>query len=372
MLFDFDGEVLTLATGNGFGRCQYKFGIQDAECAPFRVAVKASEINQVCSVVRSDSLNLSHVGNQLHIVGDKGHFKLACTEDFPEMPAVPSESVAELSAAELVHAMRATSPAVDENSEKFALGGVQLCIYEDGSAAMYATDGRRASMVTIGGASDSVVKEKFLIPQQAVPMISGMLGKSDGDTVSVYRDGTAIVLTIGGGIVLVTELAGRFPDVNALISGTFDRKRKSSMSVNVAELKSAIREATIGYDGNSEWANGVNIACDGGRLIVLSDAASANDIEATVAAADIDGTGCMTIDYAFLSSAASASGDDSVRIALVPMNNNGIAMTIEGQSYRGLIMGITMTVDDGKGKQVPTANALRCLKAMESGQLALV
>ncbi len=356
MLLDFDGEILTLATGNGGGRCWFRIHIADAGCPPFRISVKAAELNAVCSAVRSNTLTLSEDGSKLHIVSDRGRLSLAICGEWPSLPTISGEPVAKIAAGDLIYALRASSPIVDADSERFALGSIQIKFSEAGSF-VYATDGRRASEVSVS--SECNTDASFLIPATMASLVSGVIDKSsDGTMVSVYDCENSVAFVSDGGVAYVTQTASRFPDVSKLIREGFESKDKSAdFTLSVADVKSAIREAIIGYESGADWASSVCLACRGPQLTVLSNAASANDMLVGVPVSDSSGQGAVKIDHMFFNQALAACGDN----ATVRIVGDGRMLVRQG-NYRSVIMGM----------ELAGADLSRCAKAMEVSQPLLV
>lgn len=342
LLFECTGDSVIIAAGSGSGFAWRSF---EASGEPFRVAVNAREISELCSTSRSDTLTITHSGNRLTFLGDRGRLSLACSLTYPEahggwpsLPPIPDGSSVTIKAGDLHRAIKATVPVTDENSARYSLGSVQI-VKGDGQVMCYATDGRAAVSVEVPATTTGDDSLSLLLPDVGMTVLSGMLrGIGDACSVDVLRSGTHACFVGGGSVVMLSESAGNFPKVGEVLATFSKQATHARLSIVPADLRSALREAVIGYDVGSTTGRTVLLVSDGERLRVLSDALSDNDMDVLVPCHDASGDGgYVRIDHAYLSKLLSAAGDTvDVRLceggALLLTNASGFTAVAMGCS----------------------------------------
>lgn len=368
LLFESTGDRVIIAAGSqsGFVWCSFP-----ASGETFRVAVNASEVSQVCSACRSETLKISQQGNKLTLDGERGRLSLACHPTMPELsegwPTLPNvsggESLFHVNAGQLAYAIKAATPAMDETSEKWSLGGVQI-VSDSSGANTYATNGKVAVNVAFASEHTSEQSESMLIPETGVSILAGLLrGLGDQASVAVSRINNSIVFDGGDGVAVITELAGRFPEVGKLLADYAARDKAATMRVDSSELRSALRETIIGYDPGTEHGKSIILVCDGQRVRLLSNVHSDNDIQVCVEPETASGDGgYILVDHQFVSKMCQASAGSIVDMAIIdtPNKTGSVQAILIGNPESGFR---SMTM----GCMLADANAKRARQAMAAG-----
>ena len=175
------------------------------------------------------------------------------TEDAAEFPKwEPSDlrPVARIPADQFCRAVKAVVYATDNESSRFALGGV-LVEVKDATVTLVATDGRRLSAFAIE-VDQAVDDSSTLIPARAIAAIASAASHSEG-AVQLEASAKEVQATIDGTVITARLLEGRFPRWRDVIP---EREAKSTL-VNGAELLAATRQAAI---VTSEQSKGVTFA----------------------------------------------------------------------------------------------------------------
>jgi DNA polymerase III subunit beta len=197
------------------------------------------------------------------------------TESAAEFPtwSVDDEKrrpVARIPADQFARAVRAVAYACDNESSRFALGGV-LVEVKDGTATVVATDGRRLSRVDVE--IDQAVDDTVTLwPSRAINVVASIASHSN-DAVQLETAGNELIATIGGTVIAARVLEGRFPRWRDV----FPERDVRATVLNAAELLSATRQAAI---VTSEQSKGVQfvITKDGIHLTARSSEAGESSV----------------------------------------------------------------------------------------------
>lgn len=369
MLMDFDGEFLTLATGDSTRRCWNRVRIPDAGCVPFRIAVKATELQSICSVTRSETLTISHDGgNKINIVGDRGRLCLACTEEWPELPSIAeAKDAAKINAASLSYAFRAALSATDDASDRYVLDAIHVSISKEDGCLVQSTDGRMLIRIQLAGTA--IQDAQFLVPGDAVSLICGVLSAASGDSdVFIRDDGNNVIFACENGVAYVTQKSGNYPKgVNKIIADIIGKKPAFEAEIETGTFVSAVREATIGYEVSMEWSRETIVISDGSAIKVMSSAHSPNDIVVNVPGQPV-GKGVIIVDHTMSSMLVKSSNAERVTVSARATTQDGVlAFVVQSGDYTGVLMSIAPTYRDEKtGKHVYTESAKRGAAAVEA------
>jgi len=202
--------------------------------------------------------------------GQRSEFKLPAEnpEEFPAIVEFKEDKYHELSARSLREMIRRTIFATDNESSRFALGGVLLELVADKITAV-GTDGRRLAKMevpaqSIGGHQSG--DNMTIIPTKAMQLIERALADSDAEIQLAARPNEVLVKSPRA-TIYSRLVEGRFPrwrDVFPQRTGTV------KIELNVGPLHSAVRQAAI---VTSEESRGVDFTFDAGTLVLSGRAA---------------------------------------------------------------------------------------------------
>jgi DNA polymerase III subunit beta len=196
------------------------------------------------------------------------------TEDaaeFPTWAVTGGKPVCRLPADQFCRAVAGVVYACDEESSRYALGGVCLDVH-GGTVTLVATDGRRLSSVECE-VDQAVDDGQTLVPARALGIMQRLAAGSEG-AVQLEASGTECVMTVEGTTVTARLLEGRFPKWRDVIP---TREAKCT-TVTSTELLSATRAAAI---VTTEDSRGVQFAFNGDGIWLHGQSAVAGESSVT-------------------------------------------------------------------------------------------
>jgi DNA polymerase-3 subunit beta len=202
--------------------------------------------------------------------GERSQFKLPVEDpnEFPAIAAFGESACYELSGRlfrELVHR---TVFATDNESSRYALGGVKL-EWQDNILIAVGTDGRRLAKMegparAIG--SPSPFGEVTVVPTRAMNLLERALAE-DGSEVQLAVRQNDVLVKSPRATIYSRLLEGRFPRWRDV----FPKREKSlKLDLAVGPLTSAVRQAAI---VTSDESRGVDFTFEGGTLVLAGHAA---------------------------------------------------------------------------------------------------
>ena len=166
--------------------------------------------------------------------------------EYPTWAVTGADPVARLPADQFRRMVRAVAYAVDEESSRYALGGVCIEV-KDGIVSFVATDGRRLSRVE-AEVEQAVDDSVTLVPARALD-IMGRLAIGDG-AVQLEATSREVVCSIDSGTKVTARLLeGRFPKWREVIP---DRPDAVPTTVDRYAVEAAVRAAKICQDDVSK------------------------------------------------------------------------------------------------------------------------
>ena len=225
------------------------------------------------SILRESSdeqLRLESDAQGTLVRGQRSEFKLPAEnpDEFPAVAEFSEQKYHELPARLLREVIRRTIFATDNESSRYALGGVLLEMTPDRITAV-GTDGRRLAKMevpaqSIGGhqSGDSMT----IVPTKAMQLLERALSDSDAEIQIAARSNEVLVKSPRA-TIYSRLVEGRFPrwrDVFPQRTGTV------KIDLAVGPLHSAVRQAAI---VTSEESRGVDFTFEGGSLVLNGRAA---------------------------------------------------------------------------------------------------
>lgn len=204
------------------------------------------------------------------IKGSRSEFRLPSEDplDFPPVAPFTETKYHKLKAGLLKEMIRRTVFATDDESSKYALGGVLLEL-DDSKLTLVGTDGRR--MAVIEGEGEAVEGHSppkganTIVPSRAMNIIERALPDDDSEVDLAIRGNTDVLVRCGNATIYSRLLEGRFPRWQAV----FPQKD----SVNKVDLVtgpffSAVRQAAI---VTGEESRGVDFRFGDGQLVLAAE-----------------------------------------------------------------------------------------------------
>ena len=165
----------------------------------------------VRSLVGADEVGLTIEGSACVVEAGNGRWRLP-VEDAAEFPAhvdVEARPIARLPADQFVSLVSLVRPATDNDSSRYALGGV-LVEFNGGVLSFVATDGRRmaVSSCEIDQACDD---SATLVPRSAIDVLVRLASAQGADAVQLETTGKQLVATVDDALVFASLVDGKFP-----------------------------------------------------------------------------------------------------------------------------------------------------------------
>jgi DNA polymerase III subunit beta len=227
------------------------------------------------SILRESSdstLQLESDGQGTIVRGERSEFKLPAEnpQEFPAVAEFSDTSYHELSARLLKELIRRTIFATDNESSRYALGGVLLEMGPEKITGV-GTDGRRLAKMevparAVGGqaSGDSMT----IVPTKAMQLIERAL--TDGDAeIQLAARANEILVRSPRATIYSRLVEGRFPKWRDVFP---QRTGASKIELTVGPFYSAVRQAAI---VTSEESRGVDFNFQGGTLVLSGRAAEA-------------------------------------------------------------------------------------------------
>jgi DNA polymerase-3 subunit beta len=232
---------------------------------PGSAILPLSRFGSILRESNDDTLRLEADGQATIVRGERSEFKLPAEnpQEFPSVADFTETAYHELPARALRETIRRTIFATDNESSRYALGGVLLEMGPDKITAV-GTDGRRLAKMEVPARSQGGHQSgdnMTIVPTKAMQLIERTL--SDGDAEIQIAARANEILVRGPRATIYSRLVeGRFPkwrDVFPQRAGT------AKIDLTVGPLYSAVRQAAI---VTSEESRGVDFNFESGTLVL--------------------------------------------------------------------------------------------------------
>jgi len=277
----------------------------------------------------ADTVTLRQDGAACVVDGGSVTYRLPM-EDVNEFPIggdVDAKPIARLPADQFVSLMQSVRFATDNDSSRYALGGV-LVEFKAGKLAFVGTDGRRlcAAEVDVDQATDDAA---VVVPRKAVDVLCRLARHAEA--VQLSTAGTEFVAEVDGTSVRARLVEGRFPrwrDVEP------DRTVKPSLVV-VGTLLHACRQAAI---CTSEQSRGVTFAFTAEGLHLTSRSSEAGEASVTCDVVEDGHTCVVSLDPVFVTEWLGCGSFDPAETIEVEAEDKASAVILRAQDCRCVVM----------------------------------
>ncbi len=230
-------------------------------------------IGRIGSILRESSDAQLRIETDSHgtiVRGDRSEFKLpaANPDEFPVVAMFNEKTYHELPVRLMRELIRRTVFATDNESTRYALGGVLLEMTEDKITAV-GTDGRRLAKMegpakSVGGSHTQ--DQATIVPTRAMQMIERVL--QDGDTeAQIAARGNDVLVKTSRATIFTRLVEGRFPKWRDVFPR---RENASRIEMVVGPFLAAVRQAQI---TTSEESRGVDFTFGNGSIVLTAKAA---------------------------------------------------------------------------------------------------
>ncbi|MCC7085801.1 MAG: DNA polymerase III subunit beta [Pirellulales bacterium] len=237
---------------------------------PGSILLSVPRVGQILREATGEQLSLESDGQSVIIRGDRSEWKLPTEnpDEFPTVILFQEEKFHEVSARLFRELVRRTIFATDNESSRYALGGVLLEM-SGGQIIGVGTDGRRLAKMegpaqAIGGHETG--PQTTIIPTKAMTLLERAIADSDGEVQISARPNDVLVRTPR--LTVYSRLVeGRFPKWRDVFP---QRSDATKVELAVGPTYAAVRQAAI---ATSEESRGVDFTFGGGTLTLTGRAA---------------------------------------------------------------------------------------------------
>jgi len=237
---------------------------------PGMVLLPIARFGSILRESSDEKLALESDGGKIQVRGERSEFQLPSEnpDEYPAVVAFTQEKYHELPARFFRETVRRTAFATDNESSRYALGGVLLELGADQIIAV-ATDGRRLAKQE--GPATSVEGHEngesvTIVPTRAMQLIERALADSDEQIRIATRENDVLV-TAGAMTVYSRLVEGRYPKWQDVFPR---REGQSAIELTVGPFYAAVRQAAI---VTSEEHRGVDFTFGEGRATLAAHGA---------------------------------------------------------------------------------------------------
>jgi DNA polymerase-3 subunit beta len=234
------------------------------------VVLPRDRFGKILSESSDEKLSLESDGRKALVRGARSEFQLPSEnpDEFPAVIPFAEEKYHELPARTFREVVRRTVYATDNESSRYALGGV-LIEFTDAGLTAVATDGRRLARQespakSVGGhASGSTMT---IIPTRAMQLIERALADNEENIQLAARENDVLVRS-GRATIYSRLVEGRYPKWRDVFPR---REGMLKIDLTVGPFYAAVRQAAI---VTSEERRGVDFKFGGGKIILAAHGA---------------------------------------------------------------------------------------------------
>jgi len=244
---------------------------------PGTVVLSVARFGSILRESTDQTLHIESNSQGITIRGERSQFTLPAENpaDFPSVTGFDEKSFHEVPARLLRELIRRTAFATDNESSRYALGGVKLEFEKDQITAI-GTDGRRLAKMTgpisttgTGPSGGEVINsdQSVIVPTRAMQLIERAVAPSDAE-VQISVSGNELLVHSARATISARLLEGRFPDWRKVFPESGGGGVKLDLAVGLTHA--AIRQAAI---VTSEESRGVDFTFAQGMLVLSGRAA---------------------------------------------------------------------------------------------------
>jgi DNA polymerase-3 subunit beta len=260
-----EGSATLSATDLDVGICVEVEGVDAQE--PGVVLLPTSRVSAILRESADEQLSFEGDANGCTIRGERSKFRLpgANPEEFPEVAVFDSEAYHEIPARLLREMIHRTVFATDNESTRYALGGLLTEMHPD-QLVIVGTDGRRLSKMEGPATSigdHSTGEGTTIVPTKAMQLIERCLSDVEIDVRLAVR-ANHLLADAAGTTIYANLVEGRFPRWRDVFP---QRDSAVQIELPVGPLLSSVKQSAI---VTSETSRGVDFAFAEGQLSLSS------------------------------------------------------------------------------------------------------
>jgi DNA polymerase III subunit beta len=234
------------------------------------VVLPVTRFGSILRESTDQTLHIESDGNGATIRGERSKFQLPAENpaEFPTVADFAETSYFEAPARLLRELIRRTVFATDNESSRYALGGVKL-EFDAGQVTAIGTDGRRlakmAGPIGVHG-EPAAVQQNTIVPTRAMQLIERAIAPSDAEVQLAIR-GNELLVHSPRATISARLLEGRFPEWRKVFPPSGAGQQ---IELAAGPTHAAVRQAAI---VTSEESRGIDFTFGGGSLVLAGKAA---------------------------------------------------------------------------------------------------
>ncbi len=231
---------------------------------PGRVLLPVVKTGAILRETTEESVAIENHDFKTQIIASRSKFQLLsqCPDEFPDPSAAVGDRYHEIQASTLADLIHKTVFCADEESSRYALGGVQI---ETDGNLVYAvgTDGKRAGVAYAEGVQfgdHQIDSGKAIVPSRAARLIEKACLAKPKETARVCINLNDIVVELPGCVISARLVEGRFPQWRQVFP---KRDVPSKASPINGQFLAAVRQAAI---ATSQESQGIDFTFSDGSI----------------------------------------------------------------------------------------------------------
>lgn len=238
--------------------------------SPGVVILSVARFGSILRESNDETLHIESDGQGTTVRGERSQFKLPAEDpaEFPQVTAFDASDYHTVPGRLLRELIRRTAFATDNESSRYALGGVKLEIADDQITAI-GTDGRRLAKMTgpVGTQGKAIdAAQTTIVPTRAMTLIERAIAPTD-DEVQFAVKGNEFLVHTERATISARMLEGRFPDWRKVFP---ESDGGVKLDLAVGAMLTAVRQAQI---ATSDESRGVDFTFGQGMLVLSGKAA---------------------------------------------------------------------------------------------------
>jgi len=298
---------------------------------PGSVVLPRDRFGKILAENSDEKLDLESDDRKVLVRGQRSEFHLPSEnpKEFPDVIAFEAEKYHEMPARFFREVVKRTVYATDNESSRYALGGVLLELTANGLTAV-STDGRRLSRQegpakSIGGHTTG--DNTTIVPTKAMQLIERALADNEDNIQLAVRENDVLIRS-GRTTIYARLVEGRFPRWRDVFPR---REGMLKIELTVGPFYAAVRQAMI---VTSEERRGVDFTFGGGKIILAGHGAEFGEshVELPIAydGADVG----ITLDPRFLGDFLKVlSPEQTFTMELRDADSAAVCSTEDGYAY---------------------------------------
>ncbi|MCA8983315.1 MAG: DNA polymerase III subunit beta [Planctomycetaceae bacterium] len=236
------------------------------------VLLPTQRLVSILREVGSSEIMLNVKDDLLEVVAGQSEFRLPVEDprEFPDVAPFSAENCYAVSGHALKTAIKRVIFAADDESTRYALGGIYLELSSNG-VVLAATDSRRLAVMEIPGSVRGVMPEKqsVVIPRKAMSLLERSIDNEESEILIAPGDHDAVFMS-GPSMIYTRLVEGRFPNFRDVLPSNLPIR----IDLLAGPFHNVVRQSQI---VTSDESRGVDFVFSEGAVTLKSRAADVGE-----------------------------------------------------------------------------------------------